>query len=66
MLGVVSCEQWGGASFLDSVNPNLVASVQSNSIATPYVLRVQLSDVDILHNDVLSTHDTKTFAFDDT
>ena len=48
------------------VDPHEVASFQSNSIAAPNVLRVQLSDVDILQNDVLSTNNSKALALDDT
>lgn len=50
----------------DMVDPHEIASFQSNSIAAPNVLRVELSDVDVLQNDVLSAHDAETFAFDDT
>jgi len=48
------------------VDPDEIASFQSNSIATPNVLRVELSDVDILQNDVLSTDNAEAFALNDT
>ena len=48
------------------VDPDEITSFQSNGIAAPDVLRVQLSDVDILQNDVLSAHNTETLALDDT
>jgi hypothetical protein len=48
------------------IDPDEITAFQRNGIATPYVLRVELSDVDVLQNDVLSTNDTKTFALDNT
>ena len=48
------------------IYPDEVASFQRDGITTPNVLRVQLSNVDVLQDDILSTHNAKTFALDDT
>jgi hypothetical protein len=48
------------------IDPHHVTALQSDSITAPNVLWVQLGDVDVLQDDVASTHDTKAFAFDDT
>lgn len=48
------------------VNPNKIRAVDLDSITTPNVLRVQLGDVDVLNDDVLSTLDVKTLALDNT
>jgi hypothetical protein len=48
------------------VDPDEIASFQRNGIATPYVLRVELSNVNVLQDNVLSTNDAKTFALNDT
>ena len=54
-----------GSKYLYVINPYEVASFQSNRIATPHVLRIQLSNVDVLQDDILSTHDAETFTLDD-
>jgi hypothetical protein len=48
------------------VNPHHVAALQSDSITTPNVLRVQFGDVDVLQDDVASTHNAQALTLDDT
>lgn len=48
------------------VNPDVVSVVEGNGITTPDVLRVELSDVNVLDDDVLGTNDSETLATDDT
>lgn len=52
---------------LDVVNPDLVGAIQTDSITTPDVLRVELRDVDVLDDDILSTAgQAQTLAANDT
>lgn len=64
-LGLQAIE--GLASYLDLVDPDHVGTSQRDSITTPDVLRVELSDVDVLDNDVRNTvcH-PNSLALDDT
>ena len=39
-------------TYLVVINPNFVAAVERDSIASPDVLRVQVGDVKILYDDV--------------
>lgn len=49
------------------VDPNLIRSIKSDRITTPDVLRVQLSDVDVLNNDIADTVlQSQTLAPNDT
>jgi hypothetical protein len=54
------------ALYLDVINPNHITALQSNGVATPHVLRVKLSDVNVLQDDVCSTHNAEAFTLDDT
>jgi hypothetical protein len=56
----------GDISYLDVVDPHHVTALQSDSITTPNVLRVQFGDVDVLQDDVASTHNTKAFTLNNT
>lgn len=47
------------------VDPDVVSVVEGNGITTPDVLRVKLSDVNILDDDVLGTNDSETLTADD-
>ena len=51
---------------LDVVNPDVGAAVKRNRIAAPDILRVQICDGNVLHDDVLgSSTEAEAFAFDD-
>lgn len=53
----------GGSNVVD---PDKIRTINLDSITSPNVLRVQLSDVDVLNDDVLSALDVKTLALDNT
>lgn len=60
---VLTADQRG----LDVVNPDEVSAIQSNSIATPDVLGIQLRNVDILDDNVACTiANTQTLAANNT
>ena len=40
---------------LDMVNPDLVSTIQRNSITTPDILRVELGNVDVLYDSIANT-----------
>lgn len=48
------------------VDPDLVAAVEGDTIASPDVLRVELGDVNVLDDDVLGAVDAQTLTTDDT
>jgi len=48
------------------INPDEVRAINLNGITTPNVLRVELSDVDVLNDDVLGTLDVQTLTLDNT
>ena len=49
------------------VNPDLIRAVKRNGITTPNKLRVEVSDGDVLDDDILrSATEAETFAFDRT
>ena len=52
--------------YLNVIDPHHIAAFQCYSIAAPYVLRVELGDVDVLQDDVASAHNAETFTLDDT
>lgn len=53
-------------TYLDMVNPHLVAAVQGDRITAPDVLRVELSNVDVLDDDTAGAIcDPETGALDD-
>lgn len=52
--------------YLDVIDPNHIAAIESDGIATPDVLRVELGDMNVLDDDVAGTiGDIETFALDD-
>lgn len=54
-------------TYLNVIDPDLISSSQSDGITTPNILRVQLSDVDVLDDDVAhSGGEIETGAFNDT
>ena len=50
----------------DMVDPDVVGIVKSNGITTPDELRVQLSDVNVLDDNVLGTDNAETLSTDNT
>lgn len=49
------------------VDPNQIAAVESNGITAPNIFRVQVSDSDVLDDDVCrAAAEAETFAFDAT
>lgn len=66
MSTIVSFRGCERQSYFNPVDPDKVAAIQCNGIATPNVLRVELGNVDVLQNNILFTHDTETFTLDDT
>lgn len=45
---------------LDMVSPNLVGTIQRNSITTPDILRVELGNMDVLYDNIANTiHETQ-------
>lgn len=59
---VLAADERGG----DMVDPDVVGVVEGDGISSPDKLRVELSDVNVLDNDVLGVDDTETLAADDT
>lgn len=47
------------------IDPHKIAIVQGNSIATPDIFRVQILDLDVLHDNVGGSLNAQTTAFDD-
>ena len=49
------------------VDPDVVCSVQGDGISAPNVFRVDIGDLNVLEDDILSSvYDSQAFAFDDT
>jgi len=49
------------------VDPDIVCSIQGDGISAPNIFRVDIGDLNVLENDVLSSiHDPQALAFDDT
>jgi hypothetical protein len=49
------------------VDPDIICSVQGDSVSAPNVFRVDVGDLNVLEDDVLSpVYDSQAFAFDDT
>jgi hypothetical protein len=47
------------------IDPHHVRTIEGDSITSPYVVRVDVRDVNVLNDDVARTRDdTKTFALD--
>lgn len=63
---VIHFVEIGDTPYLYVVDPHHVAAVQGDGIATPHILRVQLSDVDVLQNDIGSTNNAKALSLNDT
>lgn len=51
---------------LDVINPDVVGTIESNGITTPDELRVQLSDVNVLNDNIANTGQTETLTTNNT
>ena len=54
-------------TYSNVIDPDIVCSIQGDGISAPNIFRVDIGDLNVLENDVLSSiHDPQALAFDDT